>query len=175
MRSAKCKICNKEFLYYEKTNSGKFCSRSCSASYNNTIRVRISKVKKASKCRCCNKDFLYNPKVSRGYYCSLKCSSGRKVQNDERYKLFLLGKLHYRGALRKFVLKKQGHICSICKNTTWNGAPIPLWLDHIDGNASNNLPSNLRMLCLNCDAQGNTFGNKNKGKGRRSLGLKPWA
>jgi len=35
----------------------------------------------------------------------------------------------------------------------WLGQPIPLELDHKDGNHSNNDLSNLRLLCCNCHAQ----------------------
>jgi len=100
----------------------------------------------------------------------------RKVKNEQkRIQQFKSGKLTLRHQLRKIILKRDQHQCSCCKLTEWQKQPIPLWLDHIDGNASNNKPENLRLICLNCDALGSTFGNKNRGKGRRSLGLKPWA
>lgn len=48
----------------------------------------------------------------------------------------------------------------------WNGKPIVLTLDHKDGNSKNNRPSNLRLLCPNCDAQLPTRGGGNKGRVR---------
>lgn len=53
-------------------------------------------------------------------------------------------------------------ICTKCKNTEWCGQPIPLQLDHIDGNSNNNNLSNLRLLCPNCHAQTDTYCGKNK-------------
>ena len=51
--------------------------------------------------------------------------------------------------------------CEWCKNEKWNGSPIPLEVDHIDGNHVNNELSNLRILCPNCHAQTETYKGKN--------------
>jgi len=47
------------------------------------------------------------------------------------------------------------------------GSPIPLVLDHIDGNAMNYAVVNLRLVCGNCNMQLSTFAGKNRGKGTR--------
>lgn len=52
-------------------------------------------------------------------------------------------------------------ICSECKLTTWNNKPIPLELDHINGDSFNNNLTNLRLLCPNCHAQTETYCGKN--------------
>ena len=47
----------------------------------------------------------------------------------------------------------------------WNGKPLPLILDHINGNADDNNTNNLRLLCPNCDSQNTaTRGGTNKGR-----------
>jgi len=69
---------------------------------------------------------------------------------------------------RSFLLKTRGHRCEVCSLQEWMGSPIPIEMDHIDGNHSNNLLSNLRLLCPNCHAQTDTWKSKNKGKGRFS-------
>jgi hypothetical protein len=57
-------------------------------------------------------------------------------------------------ALRKRLIKEGyfEHRCSMCSKTEWLGNPIPLELDHIDGDRSNNNLDNLRLLCPNCHA-----------------------
>ncbi|WP_081073461.1 HNH endonuclease [Burkholderia stagnalis] len=46
----------------------------------------------------------------------------------------------------------------------WDGKPISMILDHIDGNRRNNRTDNLRFLCPNCDSQLPTRGGKNRGR-----------
>ena len=43
-------------------------------------------------------------------------------------------------------------LCSSCGRSEWLNQPIPLELDHINGNHSDNSLSNLRLLCPNCHA-----------------------
>lgn len=44
------------------------------------------------------------------------------------------------------------------------GKPIPLEIDHIDGNSDNDSKENLRVICLNCHGQTSTYRGKNRGK-----------
>ena len=46
----------------------------------------------------------------------------------------------------------------------WNGSPLPLILDHKNGNHLDNSPENLRFLCPNCDSQLTTRGGANRGR-----------
>jgi len=54
------------------------------------------------------------------------------------------------------------HKCESCLLTEWLGEPIPLELDHIDGDHFNNVLENLRVLCPNCHAKTPTYRGKNK-------------
>lgn len=51
--------------------------------------------------------------------------------------------------------------CFRCGLFTWLDEPIPLELDHIDGDRTNNTLSNLRLLCPNCHAKTPTYRGKN--------------
>ncbi len=61
---------------------------------------------------------------------------------------------------RKSLIKELGNICQKCKNTEWNCLPIPLELEHIDGNNQNDSRENLTILCPNCHAQTATWRRK---------------
>lgn len=49
--------------------------------------------------------------------------------------------------------KIKEHKCECCNLKEWNGKPIPLELDHINGDNKDNRLENLRILCCNCHAQ----------------------
>ena len=53
--------------------------------------------------------------------------------------------------------------CSECSTQgMWNGKPLTLHVDHIDGKYWNNTKENLRFICPNCHSQTPTWCGKNK-------------
>lgn len=53
--------------------------------------------------------------------------------------------------------------CEQCGITEWQGQPVPLELDHINGDRWDNRLENLRILCPNCHALTPTNSGKNVG------------
>ncbi len=57
--------------------------------------------------------------------------------------------------------------CEVCGHSRWNGSPIPLELDHVNGRRDDNRVRNLRLLCPNCHAQTTTYRGRNIGRATR--------
>jgi Zn finger protein HypA/HybF involved in hydrogenase expression len=169
--------------------------RTMELKYSNTIKIIvcskcncvIQKRNKAGICRKC----LSNPltvKRKRGVIKDKKDYKKNYLQekNRELFELWKTGENsdlfgaqtgYSKGELnsclkiriKAFLIEDQEGKCKECGITNiWNNKPLTFVLDHIDGEHTNNIRNNLRLLCPNCDSQQITFKSKNKGKGRHS-------
>jgi hypothetical protein len=55
--------------------------------------------------------------------------------------------------------------CERCGLDEWQGEPLPLALDHVNGDPADNRLENLRILCPNCHALTDTWCGRNRGAG----------
>lgn len=102
-------------------------------------------------------------KNTTGKYCSNSCQ--HEYQIKERIAKWKNGGSIHKHTLKRY-LSDQKDGCWECGITEWNGKPIVLELEHIDGNSSNDNEENLSLLCPNCHSQTSTFKGRNKGNGR---------
>lgn len=114
-------------------------------------------------CLCCKGRLVCGFK-----YCSNKCQKEYEWQlRKKEIEITKVFKKTFNGKDAKHYLREEkGEKCSICLLEEWMGKPIPLVLDHIDGNSDNWALENVRLVCGNCDMQLDTYKNKNRGKGR---------
>jgi hypothetical protein len=79
--------------------------------------------------------------------------------------ILVIGRFLSTNNLRARLLREglKEHRCEECRRDTWNGRPIPLELDHVNGKRDDNRLENLRILCPNCHAQTPTYRGRNIG------------
>lgn len=80
--------------------------------------------------------------------------------------ILVKGSTFHRGHMKERLIKEGilETVCAICgMEATWEGKPLTLILDHINGIPNDNELSNLRLVCPNCNSQLPTHaGRKNK-------------
>ncbi len=143
-----CLFCGEKIPYEQRV--GKFCNQSCSAKFNNRGVTRHIKGTKVCSCG--------NPKKVTNKYCA-ECA-----ENHVYSKVTSLPNAKNDKIRKRILLEQRGHQCEVCGFGEWNGKPIPIELDHMDGDADNNTEGNLRLICPNCHAQTETYKGANAGK-----------
>ena len=124
--------------------------------------VRKSAAKK--QCRYCNRELNDNRKV----YCDNTCQNEYQWQQvkDEIERTGICPHTTQMKAAKRYLIETQGRKCSICGITEWTHKPVPLELDHINGNYEDDRVCNLRMICGNCGMLLPTYKGRNTGNGR---------
>jgi hypothetical protein len=65
-------------------------------------------------------------------------------------------------SIKPHLILERGNKCESCGLDKWIDKLIPLEIHHIDGNRTNNIPDNLKILCPNCHALTENWKGKNK-------------
>jgi 5-methylcytosine-specific restriction endonuclease McrA len=69
---------------------------------------------------------------------------------------------------RRLLKELKGYNCADCGiGEEYNGKPIVLEVNHIDGKSNNNTLDNLEFLCPNCHSQTDTYRAKNINSDRK--------
>jgi hypothetical protein len=134
----------------------KFCTRSCAAVFNN--RHHPKRRRRVASCLCRGS----TPPRPGNKFCDECISTGKALSNLA----VRIEDLKSETGRKRFLLRTRKLECSACLRAEWQGKPIPLQADHIDGNSDNNTENNLRLICPNCHAQTSTFAGRNRGRGR---------
>lgn len=121
-------------------------------------RATFDKYAKELKCHL--------PQKFGGNYCTyeqnVNHSKSRKINLIDIIENNLYPSYTTHNLKKRLILEElKEHKCEKCLLTEWNNLPIPIELDHIDGNKYNHLWENLRILCPNCHAQTETYRGKN--------------
>ena len=129
-------------------------------------------IKKTFSCLNCN---VTVTKQNASKYCSNQCQQDHKKANIiAEWKIDhtkgLKAGLRLKSTIREYIFKKYDSKCIECGwnkvNPTSN--TIPLEIDHIDGDCSNNREENLRLICPNCHSLTSTYKALNAGNGHRN-------
>ncbi len=159
-----CKFCSTPISYEKRLND--FCNQSCGAKYHNTSRGFELSNGKTFTCLFCLEPFEANG-MGEHKYCSRECMM-EFWWEDSKVEL-LKGGIDFSAGNRlgkRYLIELHQGKCQICSEGSWQGQPMPLVLDHINGNPYDNSLINLRVICHNCNAQTPTFAGRNKGNGR---------
>lgn len=122
------------------------------------------KLKEEMSCITCGKTFEYR-RTSYNKYCTVKCQ--QRFQLLDRIRRWYDGEMGFTNRTLRSMLKEvRPYACMTCGITEWNGRPIVLDVEHIDGNSENNSPQNVGFICPNCHSQTPTYKGANRGNGR---------
>lgn len=96
-------------------------------------------------------------------YCDSKCFQEHRWNTVTKPRIELGGNSDP-ATRKKYLAEVRGDVCECCNiGSEYNGKPLVLQLDHIDGNSDNNNVINLRLLCPNCHSQTETYAAKGQG------------
>lgn len=120
-------------------------------------------------CLNCGKELGKNAK-----YCNNHCQAEYEYKQwvlrwKESKETGLRGKYGISQHLKRYLFEKYDYKCAKCgwgKINPYTNT-LPLEIEHIDGDFTNNSEENLILLCPNCHSLTSTYKGANKGNGRK--------
>lgn len=165
---ATCNYCNTVLSYDKRKN--KFCSHTCSAIKANSGYNRHSGTSVKNR-TCLNCGISLLGKSCHAKFCCNACNVeyNAKISLNEWLTKGIFEAKMLTAYGRNYYLKDRGMKCEECGwdkiNPTTGKSPLNV--DHIDGDCTNNVPENIKLLCPSCHSLTPTYGSLNKGKSKR--------
>jgi hypothetical protein len=106
------------------------------------------------------KKFITDNSIDISHFIIRKREKIQKIEN----KLIKGDKAIHSKAIKRYIIENKivENKCSVCNlEPIWNGKPLTLQLDHINGDHYDNRLENLRLICANCHTQTDTFTGRN--------------
>lgn len=107
-------------------------------------------------------------------FCSHNCQQKYNYEKwisewKEGKRTGIVGDYQIAEPLREYIFRKYNHRCARCGWSEINPytRTLPLEVEHIDGDYTNNSEENLILLCPNCHSLTATYKGANKGHGRK--------
>lgn len=86
--------------------------------------------------------------------------AGRVLPKVGSSQVLIENGVHATSVVKRVVLRERliPYTCALCgRDPEWNGRPLVLRLDHVNGVRTDHRITNLRFLCPNCDSQTETY------------------
>jgi hypothetical protein len=153
---------------YQSIANKKFCTSSCSATFNNAQRGRKERL-----CKRCSAVISNSNKEFCSHVCSNQFRYERFIKEwraGDTSKASTCDGLSISNHIRRYLFDKYESKCCKCGWNRVNSVTgrIPLVVNHIDGHSENNLESNLELICPSCDSLTPTYMALNIGHGRKA-------
>jgi hypothetical protein len=172
-----CEYCDEPIVQHY--GSGRFCDKVCARGFStrakrSEINAKVSEKQKTSR----NADRMLTPAARAKRQATMLERYGSTFyhEKDDTFYPERSRKLREKfdatafedlTRYQKFArLRKRNKTCAICKLSEWMGKQIPLEIDHISGDRTDESEANLRVICCNCHAQTPTYKSLNRGKSK---------
>lgn len=159
-KASKCRKCSRPNLKGRKRKTKEEAKICIKCNKNNKLKGRHHCLNCTQK-KCKNPDCEVYIIDKHKKYCSPQCCYDHR--RAKKYKAIEFKEINSRKSVKKYLIDKHNFCKSCGIGPEYNGQPLTLELEHIDGDSSNNSLDNVCLLCPNCHSQTDTYRAKNTG------------